>query len=69
MVDCDGMKQGNFTRSRLTILIDLDEDDLKALDAAIAASREGTLIPWETLRASLRSASVGAGEGSIASNR
>jgi hypothetical protein len=34
--------------------IELDDDDLKALDDAIAAAREGRLIPWETLRASLR---------------
>jgi hypothetical protein len=35
--------------------VELDDDDLEALDAAITAAREGTLIPWETLRASLRS--------------
>lgn len=35
--------------------IELDEDDLQALDDAITATREGKLISWETLRASLRS--------------
>jgi hypothetical protein len=35
--------------------VELDEDDLKALDDAIAATREGKLISWEILRASLRS--------------
>jgi hypothetical protein len=35
--------------------IELDEDDLKALDEAIAATREGKLISWEILRASQRS--------------
>ncbi|HSK00042.1 MAG TPA: hypothetical protein VK932_02330 [Kofleriaceae bacterium] len=35
--------------------VELDEDDMRALDDAIAATREGKLISWETLRASLRS--------------
>lgn len=34
--------------------VELDADDVEALDAAITAAREGKLIPWETLRASLR---------------
>lgn len=33
--------------------VELDEDDQKALDDAIAATRQGKLISWETLRASL----------------
>lgn len=35
--------------------VELDADDVRALDDAIAATREGKLIAWETLRASLRS--------------
>jgi hypothetical protein len=35
--------------------VELDEDDLQALDDAITSTREGKLISWETLRASLRS--------------
>lgn len=34
--------------------VELDEEDRRALDEAITATRAGTLIPWETLRASLR---------------
>jgi ABC-type protease/lipase transport system fused ATPase/permease subunit len=34
--------------------IDLDDEDQKALDEAIAATREGKLIPLETVRALLR---------------
>lgn len=34
--------------------IELDDEDRKALDEAIRASREGTLIPLETVRALLR---------------
>ena len=34
--------------------VELDTDDLNALDAAITAARAGTLIPWAALRASLR---------------
>ena len=35
--------------------IELDQEDLEALDEAITAAREGKLISWEALRASLRS--------------
>ncbi len=34
--------------------IELDEEDRKALDEAIEASRRGKLIPLETVRALLR---------------
>ena len=34
--------------------IELDDEDQKALDEAIAATREGKLIPLETVRALLR---------------
>jgi hypothetical protein len=34
--------------------VELDGEDRRALDEAIAAARAGALIPWETLRASLR---------------
>lgn len=34
--------------------IELDDEDQAALDAAIAATREGKLIPLETVRALLR---------------
>lgn len=34
--------------------IDLDDEDQKALDEAIAATHEGKLIPLETVRALLR---------------
>ena len=34
--------------------IELEQEDLQALDNAIAATRDGKLISWEALRASLR---------------
>ena len=34
--------------------IELDDEDKRALDEAIAATREGKLIPLETVRALLR---------------
>lgn len=37
-------------------VVQLDADDLKALDEAIAAAREGKLIPWEALKQTLRTA-------------
>jgi hypothetical protein len=48
------------TKQRLVIdepqpEIALEPEDLQALDEAIAATREGKLISWEALRASLRS--------------
>jgi hypothetical protein len=34
--------------------VELDADDLKALDEAITATREGKLIPWAAFKQTLR---------------
>jgi hypothetical protein len=40
---------------RAKVEIELDDEDQKALDEAIVATRDGKLIPLETVRALLRS--------------